>query len=73
MVFIGVTAGVYALALILTRRHLTAALATFFFTIHTANAYTTYDLGFMPEVLYSFFYIAAVLCAVVALGTLKIR
>src|SRR5262249_55636809 len=37
------------------------ALAAFFFTIHTTNAYTTYDVGFMPELLYAAFYIAATL------------
>jgi hypothetical protein len=26
-----------------------AALAAFFFNIHTVNAYTTYDLGFCPS------------------------
>src|SRR5262245_28410264 len=35
VVFIAVTAGVYALVLQLTRRHLAAAIAAFFFTIHT--------------------------------------
>src|SRR4051794_7677854 len=52
-VFIAITAGVYALALTLTRRHLAAALAAFFFTIHTTSAYTTFDLGFMPELLFT--------------------
>jgi hypothetical protein len=60
-VFITLTAGVYALALALTRRHLAAALATFFFTVHTTNAYTTYDVGFMPELLYALFYVGATL------------
>jgi hypothetical protein len=60
-VFIAVTIGVYALVLALTRRHLAAAIATFFFTIHTVNAYTTYDLGFMPELLFGFLYVAATL------------
>ena len=61
VVFIGITVGVYAFTFALSRRHLAAALAAFFFTVHTTNAYTTYDLGFMPELLYAFFYIAATL------------
>jgi hypothetical protein len=59
--FFAVTGAVYALAFALFRRHLAAALASFFFTVHTVNAYTTYDLGFMPELLYAFFYVVAVL------------
>jgi len=62
VVFFAITIAVYALALKLTRRHLTAALAAFFFSIHNANAYTTYDLGFIPELQYTLFYIVAVLC-----------
>jgi hypothetical protein len=61
LVFVAITIGVYALALVLTRRHVAASLAAFFFSIHTVNAYTTYDVGFMPELLYAFFYIAATL------------
>jgi hypothetical protein len=60
-VFVAITAGVYALAFAVTRRGLAAALAVFFFTIHTTNAYTTYDIGFMPELLYTLFYIGAML------------
>jgi hypothetical protein len=61
VVFIGISIAVYALALAVTRRHLAAGIATFFFSIHTVNAYTTYDLGFMPELLFAFFYLAAAL------------
>src|SRR4030095_521924 len=35
VVFFGITIGVYALALTLSHRHLAAALAAFFFTVHT--------------------------------------
>jgi hypothetical protein len=59
--FVAVTGAVYLLAFMLCKRHLAAALAAFFFTVHTVNAYTTYDLGFMPELLYAFFYVVAVL------------
>jgi hypothetical protein len=59
--FLAGTAAVYALVVALSRNRLAAAVATFFFSIHTANAYTTYDVGFMPELLYMPFYIGAVL------------
>jgi hypothetical protein len=61
VVYVAMTAAVYALVLTLTKRHLTSALATLFFTIHTTSVYATYDLGFMPELLYAFFYVVAVL------------
>src|SRR5439155_18031906 len=59
--FIANTAAVYALSLKLLRRHLSAALGTFFLAIHTTNAFTTYDLAFMPDLLYAFMYVCAVL------------
>jgi len=59
--FIAITILLYALVVALSGRHLTAAISAFFFTIHTANAYTTYDVSFMPELLYAVFYIAAIL------------
>src|SRR6185369_10726836 len=58
--FLLITVAVYKLVMALTRRPLTAAIATFFFTIHTTNAYTTFDVSFMPELLYTFFYVAAI-------------
>jgi hypothetical protein len=58
-VFIAVTVAAYVLTLRLTSRHLAAALATLFFSVHMVNAYTTYDIGFMPELQYAFFYVAA--------------
>ena len=60
-IFIANTAVVYALAVALFRRHLPAAIGTFFFAIHTTNAFTTYDLGFMPELLYTLLYVCATL------------
>jgi hypothetical protein len=60
-VFIAITAEVYALALALTKRSLAAAIAVFFFVVHSVNAYTTFDVGFMPELLYTLFYLAATL------------
>ena len=59
--FFGLTVSVYKLALVLTNRYLAAGLATFFFTIHTANAFTTYDMGFMPDLLCGLFYVCATL------------
>jgi hypothetical protein len=61
VLFLANTAAVYTLGVRLLRRHLPAALATFFFAIHTTNAFTTYDLGFMPELLYTLLYLCAVL------------
>ncbi len=60
-IFLAITVLVYALVLAISRRHLAAAIAAFFFSIQTANAYTTYDVGFMPELLYTFFYIGGTL------------
>jgi hypothetical protein len=56
-VFAGITILVHSLTLTLTGGRLAAAIAALFFNIHTVNAYTTYDLGFMPELLYTFFYL----------------
>jgi len=55
------TIAVYVLVRAITHRSMAAALATLFFSIHTVNAYTTYDVGFAPELLYAFFYTAAAL------------
>jgi hypothetical protein len=60
-VFAGITILVHSFTLTLTGRRLAAAIAALFFNIHTVNAYTTYDLGFMPELLYTFFYIGGTL------------
>jgi hypothetical protein len=45
----------------LTKRVIAASLAAVFFAVHTVNAYTTYDLSFTPELLYSLFYLVAIL------------
>src|SRR4051812_35179717 len=58
--FLADVIAVMALSMTLIRRPLAAGLAGLFFTIHTVNAYTTYDLSFVPELLYSFFYVCAV-------------
>src|SRR5688572_25184694 len=47
--FTATTISVYALIFMLTRRHLTAAFATFFFNIHSASGYVTFDITFLPE------------------------
>jgi hypothetical protein len=59
--FIADTIAVYALALAITRRQIAAVIATFFFNVHTTNAFTTYDVGFTPELLYTLFYLGSVL------------
>ena len=61
VLFIANTVGVYLLSLGLFRRQLPAALAAFFFNVHTMNAFTTYDIGFLPELLYTLFYVFAVI------------
>lgn len=61
VLFLVATVAVYKLATLLTGRRLAACLATLFFSLHTINAYTTYDLAFVPEIVYSFFYVCAVI------------
>jgi hypothetical protein len=61
LAFIAITLCVYTLGFVLAGRRITAAIAAYLFSIHSVNAYTTFDVGFMPELLYSFFYLAAVL------------
>src|SRR5262249_28925312 len=51
---------VWLLAAALTKKRAAAALAALFFAFHTVNAYTTYDLSFAPELVYTLFYIASV-------------
>src|SRR5262245_54974856 len=51
------TLAVYGLSMMMTRKTTAAAIATVFFSIHTINAYVTYDLSFTPELLYTLFYI----------------
>jgi hypothetical protein len=55
--FVVDTLAVYGLAMMMTRKTTAAAIATVFFSIHTINAYVTYDLSFTPELLYTLFYI----------------
>jgi hypothetical protein len=60
LLFLAATVAVYKLSGMLTGRRLAACLATLFFSLHTINAYTTYDLAFVPEIVYSFFYVCTV-------------
>ena len=60
VLFLTATIAVFKLAALLTERRLAACLATLYFSLHTVNAYTTYDLAFVPEVVYSLFYVCAV-------------
>ena len=57
ILFLAATIAVYKLAELLTERRLAACVATLYFSLHTVNAYTTYDLAFVPEVVYSLFYV----------------
>jgi hypothetical protein len=52
---------VFGLAIQLTRKKTAAAIAALYFTIHTINAYTTYDLSFVPELAYTLFYTGSVI------------
>src|SRR5215472_4825232 len=49
--------GVFTLTQKLTKALPAAIIASTFFTIHTINAYATYDLAFMPELTYTLLYI----------------
>jgi hypothetical protein len=60
VLFLAATIAVFKLATLLTERKLAACVAALYFSLHTVNAYTTYDLAFVPEIVYSFFYICAV-------------
>ena len=59
VLFMAVVFVTYRLALIVTHSRLAATVATFFFGLHTVNAYTTYDVAFAPEIIYAFFYICS--------------
>ena len=56
------TIAVFVLVHRISGRRLAAGLATLYFATHTIHAYTTYDIAFVPEVVYSLFY----LCSVIA-------
>lgn len=61
LLFLSDIVAVFALTSKLTRRFGASVIAALFFTIHTINAYTTYDLAFVPELTYTFFYIGSLL------------
>jgi hypothetical protein len=59
VLFMAAVFATYRLARIVTQSRLAATVATFFFGLHTVNAYTTYDVAFAPEIIYTFFYVCA--------------
>jgi hypothetical protein len=59
LLFMAVVFTTYKLVLAITRTKTAAAVAAVFFGIHTTNAFVTYDVLFVPELVYSFFYIWA--------------
>jgi hypothetical protein len=61
LLFFADIVAVFALTSQLTRRPIAPLIAAVFFTLHTINAYTTYDLAFVPELTYTLFYIGSVL------------
>jgi hypothetical protein len=60
VLFLSCTILVFTLIRRLTGRLLPAAIGTVFFATHVTNAYTTYDVAFTPEILYTSFYILSV-------------
>jgi hypothetical protein len=50
---------IFKLASVVTRRRLAACLATLFFAVHSVNGWTTYDVLFVPELVFTFFYVTA--------------
>jgi hypothetical protein len=61
LLFFADIAAVFTLTARVTQRRNAPLIAAFFFAIHTINAYTTYDLAFVPELTYTFFYIGSVI------------
>lgn len=61
VLFMSAIFATYKLALVVTRRRLAACVAAIFFGVHTVNAFTSYDILFTPEVVYTFLYICAVI------------
>jgi hypothetical protein len=61
VLFLAATVAVWKLGNVLTGRKMAAGVATLYFSLHTVNVYTTYDLAFVPELLYSLFYVSAVI------------
>jgi len=57
--FVAVTLAFVVLAKSLTGSRTAAGVAMFLFALHTVNAITTYDVAFLPEILYTFFCLAA--------------
>src|SRR5205823_5677620 len=59
LLFMSTIFAIYKLAVVVTRRRLAACVATFFFAVHTVNAWATYDVLFTPELVVTFFYVCA--------------
>ncbi len=59
LLFMSAVLATHQLALAVTRKRLAAAIGTVFFAVHTVNSYTTYDVAFTPEVVYTTFYVFA--------------
>jgi hypothetical protein len=60
-IFLCVTAALYVLVAAISGRRLLAAATVAFFSIHSVNAYSTFDIAFIPELLYTLFYLCAVI------------
>jgi hypothetical protein len=57
ILFFATTCAVFAFLRQLTKRFVTAASGTVFFSIHSMNVYVTYDFAFAPELFYALFYL----------------
>ena len=59
LLFMSVIFAMYELAFIVSRSKRVAVIASLLFGVHTVNAYTTYDVAFVPELSFTFFYVCA--------------
>lgn len=60
ILFFAAIVATYKLASTIFERRVAACVATFFFTIHTVNAYITYDVTLSAELIYATLYVFAV-------------
>jgi hypothetical protein len=59
--FIGSTIAAYALTFAISRNRIAAMIGTFFYSVHTTSGFVTFDLGLLPDLMSTFFYLLAVL------------
>src|SRR5262249_3829538 len=59
LLFMSTLFALYKLASVVTRRRTAAWLITFFFGVQIVNGWTSYDVLFVPELVFTFFYLSA--------------